>query len=360
MELLKQLYNIHSPSGKEGKMVDFLEDYLKDLGVETYRDKHNNLYGVKGESDTYPCLVAHTDEVFKTRSAGFEIHMAGEMVFGIDTETHTFVGIGADDKNGIWVVLKAFQEFEYMKGAFFVDEERGCVGSSKADMIFFEDVRFVLQCDRNGYGDFINNASGTELHDSEFVSLKDLFAFGYIPARGIMTDVMQLKDNGLKVSAANISCGYYNAHTDDEYTVFGDLENCFELVSFIITNYVDVYSHESTYSRDYGAYYKTNGDYSYSDQDYDDSWNLYEAAQVVAQRSADADNEAAVVEQDIYANFPNISKEVVYFIIMEIFGEADYPDYDEFDSRTSDTYSKIISNMDFAKMEEEERKYLVV
>lgn len=357
MELLRQLYNIHAPSGKEAKMVDFLEEYLFELGVETHRDKYNNLYGVKGEADTYPCIVAHTDEVFTTRSEGFEVHQAGQMVFGIDSHSHTFVGLGADDKNGIWVALKAFQEFDIMKGAFFVQEEVGCIGSSKADMSFFEDARFVLQCDRNGFGDFINNASGTELHGTEFVTREDLFAFGYRPAKGIMTDVMQLKDNGLKVSAANISCGYYNAHTDDEYTVFSDLENCFELVSFIVNNYTEVYAHEATYSKYYGAHYKTNGTYYYDDYQYDtSSWDNYEPALAIAQHSADIGNVAAVVERDIYTNYPKMDKEVVYFIMMEIFGEADYPDYDEFDANTSDTYAKIISNMDFAKMEAEERE----
>ena len=33
---------------------------------------------------------------------------------------------------------------------------------------------------------------------------------------GLMTDILALKEKGLEVSCINVSCGYYNAHTDEE------------------------------------------------------------------------------------------------------------------------------------------------
>lgn len=354
MKLLLELYNIHSPSGDEKPMMDFIENYLESLGVTTYKDTKGNLYGTKGESDTYPCIVAHTDEVFTTRSPGFKIHILDEMILATDTECHDFAGLGADDKNGIWVALKAFEEFDYMKGAFFVEEEIGCIGSSNADMTFFEDVRFVLQCDRTGYNDFIYSASGTELHGNEFVSAEDLFSFGYKPARGIMTDVMQLKDNGLEVSAANISCGYYNAHQENEFTVFSDLENAFELVAFIFNNYTEVYRHIPTY----GAYWKTNGKYSYIEDDfynipYYDSWEDYDKALLVASASYNSGNSRKAVERDVVLNFPNMDDTVLYHVLNDTFGDLEYND---FMKNSSGFYEKIITNSSFYEYENNKSK----
>ena len=43
---------------------------------------------------------------------------------------------------------------------------------------------------------------------------------------GMMTDVLELKERGLGVSCINLSCGYYEPHSDEEFTVKKDLLNC--------------------------------------------------------------------------------------------------------------------------------------
>lgn len=42
----------------------------------------------------------------------------------------------------------------------------------------------------------------------------------------MMTDVLELKERGLGVSCINLSCGYYEPHSDEEFTVKKDLLNC--------------------------------------------------------------------------------------------------------------------------------------
>src|SRR5690606_19630834 len=108
-----------------------------------------------------------------------------------------------------------------------------------ADMTFFEDCSFVLQCDRRGYGEFITNACGVALSSRRFKThiepiLKD---YGYVFADGSMTDVMALKEKGLKVSCANIACGYYNPHQDTEYVWINAVEQCCGLVFEIINQW---------------------------------------------------------------------------------------------------------------------------
>ena len=51
---------------------------------------------------------------------------------------------------------------------------------------------------------------------------------------GGKTDVVELKMRGLDVPVCNISCGYYDAHKNSEYTIFSELENCLHFVKDII------------------------------------------------------------------------------------------------------------------------------
>jgi hypothetical protein len=53
-------------------------------------------------------------------------------------------------------------------------------------------------------------------------------------AYGAMTDVMELKDQGLKVAAANISCGYYRPHTSREYIHIKEMRYTLDFVTTLL------------------------------------------------------------------------------------------------------------------------------
>ena len=67
--------------------------------------------------------------------------------------------------------------------------------------------------------------------------------WGYREENGLMTDVLALKEKGLEVSCINVSCGYYNAHTDEEITVKKDLMKCLKFIEHIIEDCTDTYPH---------------------------------------------------------------------------------------------------------------------
>ena len=108
----------------------------------------------------------------------------------------------------------------YAKWLFSRDEEGSCLGSTEADMNFFNDCEFILQCDREGYEDFVNNIYGCKLYSDEFSELisPTLEKYGRKEGDGMMTDVYQLVENGLDIQGgssfdlcvANMSCGYYD------------------------------------------------------------------------------------------------------------------------------------------------------
>ena len=243
--LLKKLYAIHSPSGKEERMINFLISYLKSLpGVKLGKDNYGNIYVRRGESETYPCIVAHLDQVQRTHSRDFRPIETRDIIFGYSAKNHQIEGLGSDDKNGILICLQALKKYDCLKVVFFREEETGCQGSSHAEMSFFENCRFVIQCDRRGNSDFITSIGCTDLCSEKFIQDVDPEKWGYKEEQGMMTDVEALKEKGLSVSACNLSVAYFNPHSDEEITVKRDLEKCWKLVQHIIEDCTEVYTHE--------------------------------------------------------------------------------------------------------------------
>jgi putative aminopeptidase FrvX len=196
-------------------------------------DNTGNLYVVKGrpeEGSFYPCVVAHTDTVHEI-TGRLVIVRVGDALTGMDSLTGRPSGCGGDDKVGVYIALEMLRRLPACKAAFFRDEESGCIGSRLADMAFFEDVAFVLQADRMGNSDFIKHTNGVSVYSQEFYSaIRDtLNTYGYSPEYGVSTDVGQLKLNGLGVSCANVSCGYWRHHSADEYVNLHDVETCLNL-----------------------------------------------------------------------------------------------------------------------------------
>ena len=269
-ELLFQLYSIHSESGREKKMRRFLRKKAFECGatsVET--DSHGNLLIVKGESETYPCLAAHMDQVQDRHSKDFRCVQIGDDVIGWSPKSHEQQGLGADDKNGLFICLELLRKFDAIKVAFFVGEEVGCKGSSKVDLGFFKDCRFIVEPDRKGSSDLITSMFCGEVCSEDFQKAIGYKEYGYKPAVGSITDVGELVERGVGISCLNLSCGYYHAHSDEEITILSDLENCMDFVEHIVETCKEVYPFEGGY----GGYGKGFGRYGHY---YLDDWYGYD------------------------------------------------------------------------------------
>ena len=235
----------------------------------------------------YPCIIAHLDQVQEHHPTDFIAIETRDLIFGYSPKKKKFCGLGADDKNGIWLALKCLQRFDEIKVAFFVGEEVGCIGSSKANMDFFDDCRFVIQPDRRGSQDLVTSISGLTLCSDEFIKDIQPQMFGYTETDGLMTDIEQLKEQGLDVSCINLSCGYYEPHTDNEYTDKNDLLNCLRFIEHIITNCKKTYRHEAEY--DERAYLNL----AYS------PWDIYDELFEIIREALQAD--PTLTPSDIYA-----------------------------------------------------------
>ena len=330
MKLLKNLYEIHSPSGKEQKMKRFIKTYInKNIpGCIIETDKTGNMYITKGDALSFPCIVAHLDQVQRVHSKDFKAIETDEIIFGYSKKNRQIEGIGADDANGIWICLKMLEKYESLKVVLFIEEEIGCIGSSQADMTFFEDTRYVLQCDRRGNSDFITTIGWTQICSQEFIDLIPLEQFGYNEETGMMTDVEALKENGLSVSAINMSCGYYQPHTNEEITVKSDLLKCQTLVEWIIEHLTDPkYPHSR--EDDMDEWDKFYHGYKWDKEEDNDSAKDEELLEL-----------AFLVEDEIYIN-----SEVTGAELESLYGSSfktlDPSDYEKVLTEIKSTYSGI-------------------
>lgn len=276
-DLLLSTLSVQSHSGQEDVMIAYIQKFVaNNVPNATVEVKDRNVYVTKGDAEYYPCIVSHTDTVHKIL-ADFAIYERNDVLFAYSSDTETQVGIGGDDKVGVWIGLQMLLEKDAVKCAFFHSEEIGCVGSSDADMDFFKDVGYCFQSDRRGNRDFVNNIYQTQLFGNEFSSKISpvIKSHGYTETSGALTDVYQLKLNGLNVCVANMSSGYYAPHTDKEVVSVSDAINCCDMISNLIDLLgCNLYEHTApSYDRyDWWSYptkkskkkkKKKNKDYSY-------------------------------------------------------------------------------------------------
>lgn len=238
MNLLKQLYQINSYSGNEDEIRRFVLQQIADLSLRVEVDAYGNVLITKGNAEKYPCVAAHLDEVHQPSVRN--LHEEHDVIYAVD-ENGEPVGIGADDKNGVWIVIRLLQKMKAIKAVLFVREEKATFegyrhGSDDIDLAFFDDVKYVLQCDRKGASDLVTYCTKKEIRlcDDDFIPEWIRQKYGYVPVEGGITDVVHLKQRGLQISCCNISCGYYNAHKPEEHTKFSELQNSLEFVKTII------------------------------------------------------------------------------------------------------------------------------
>jgi putative aminopeptidase FrvX len=234
-KLLKEILSIPSYSGNERKLVNFICEFLEKNKIPYKVDELFNIYCTKGDADIYPCVVAHTDTVHNNNHIDVRTELKKncrnvlkEAYKGYNAKGKP-TGIGGDDKAGVFACLTLLLELPALKAAFFVSEEIGCKGSKEADEAFFENVGYAIQFDAPFDYMVTEVSSGVPLFDrrSEFFKKANNVLIEYIiPEYGShpFTDVYALKKL-FDFSCINLSIGYYDHHTADEYVILEDVEN---------------------------------------------------------------------------------------------------------------------------------------
>ena len=308
LDRLKEILSIPSYYGREEKVRQYITEWAIKKGILYFIDKIGNIYLTKGESETYPCMVAHMDTVHKLQYSGIDIveetyvksrtdysvacdgkQVLRGYVGGKEHVHSNRTGCGGDDKAGVFLALEIMDRFDIMKCAFFISEEIGCIGSKEADPEFFKNVAYAIQHDSPendtiswycaGYllfndkwakpGVIINEETGEVKFDGKIGDL--LYKYGVRQfARHPFTDVSQLKSK-FDFQCINLPAAYYHYHSVNECVLIEGIETAYELSVAIIErlgNEKQVFEKQESsygYSQNYSGYNSsTNVSYGYS------------------------------------------------------------------------------------------------
>jgi len=221
------------------------DDYSSYRGGR-YQEVHNIL-AIRGKQPRV-CLVAHTDVVRDHGSRSKqrkvipvikEVNRFGENI-RIIQDKDCQVQVGGDDRLGVaintWVALNAGYDMGLL---FTTDEEVGNQSADHADFSELKNFDLCMQVDRGNVNrQLVTNIGGTRLCSPEMATLllkiAEDIALPRQPVNGLMTDVLSLKSSGKIKNAVNMTCGYHNNHSQNEFINIQEAKDTLQYVSEII------------------------------------------------------------------------------------------------------------------------------
>lgn len=243
-DLLKEVLSVPTKTFREEKMVQFICEWLDENEISYYVDSHKNIYAQKGniedlKSDSYfPCVISHTDTVHNLDTINIKeellLNAQGERKLSLKAynDSNKPTGIGGDDKCGVFACLVLLKELPYLKAAFFVSEEVGCIGSKNADDKFFTNVGYGIQFDapenwmvtEKCFGEILFDRKSNFFESCNRVLTENMNSDYMEYMVHPYTDVYALKSK-YDFSCINFSIGYYDYHSPNEYVVVEDVYN---------------------------------------------------------------------------------------------------------------------------------------
>lgn len=224
--LLQKLYLTHSPSKKEDRMSTLIQEELENLKLSFKQGPLMMLYSITPGT---PLMVAHMDQIQTTKCD--KVMTFKDKIYGF-TNSGKLSGLGADDKNGIFIILDILRQHrEQVSFIFTSNEECGGYLHHLMDKIDISHNPYALVFDRKGAGDIIGTSNNYCCDDLETAVATMGKPFGYKPANGIFSDCNELSKH---IPCINLSCGYYSAHTEEEHTKPAELWNAMKFANELI------------------------------------------------------------------------------------------------------------------------------
>lgn len=248
----------------QSKLHDYVANSLSSNGYKVVNDK--KFVYAKGELPIL--LVAHLDTVHKSLPS---------LIITDGNKMSSPQGIGGDDRCGVFIILNLISKLK-CSVLFCEDEEIGGKGAEAfITSPILKDVKksnlnYIIEFDRRGERD----AVFYDCDNDEFIEFIESTKF-FKEAWGTFSDISIIAPV-LDVSAVNLSCGYFNAHTISEYVDISAMYKIIEESEKLINTKVEApfeYIERKSYYRRYGGYgslYDYGYDYGwgYDDYYYDD------------------------------------------------------------------------------------------
>lgn len=181
-------------------------------------------------------MVAHLDTVLSSKP-----------VIMVTNDYSTWMGrqgLGADDRAGVYAIIKLLRWGYKPSVLFTTGEEIGGLGAESFVCQFPEapvPTKYVIEIDRRGRGQAVYYNCGNKKFESYVTS------FGFKTHKGIFSDISFICPYW-DVAGVNLSAGYYNEHTHYESLKIEDLNFTIENVKKMLDNAeeAELFSFENT------------------------------------------------------------------------------------------------------------------
>lgn len=205
---------------------DAMKQYMMDAipHYEWQTDEYGNLYGTYPGSKSRVVLSAHLDMVKTGKDIAYVV-VLNDVLFGLDKKAE-LTSLGADDKNGLWCIIQASKHESHPNIVLFDDEEIGRKGSIACNKAWFKDKNCCIVIDRKGDKEIIIEGMRGQYSNVLGACFKSVNP-DWKYATGAGCDADSIRDI---IDCINISCGYYNAHTAEEFTRYSELQGALDAV----------------------------------------------------------------------------------------------------------------------------------
>lgn len=187
-------------------LVKLPQDVLKNT-MKLYLDKNYNEV-VDTPTYTYAvgdipiALVAHLDTVFKAPPTNIYYDKEKGVLWSPE-------GLGADDRAGVFAIIKILRTGLRPHIIFTTDEEKGGVGAAIFSQTHIKppmDIKYIIELDRHGTNDCV-------FYDCENQEFNDYVeSFGFTEAWGTYSDICEFCPQW-EIAGVNLSIGYEDEHS---------------------------------------------------------------------------------------------------------------------------------------------------
>ena len=186
------------------------------------------------EGSTPVLLVAHLDTVHRALPETICYSADGTVMMSPQ-------GIGADDRAGVYMILRLIQSC-HCPVLFCEDEETGGCGArafTKSGIV--PDVNYIVELDRVGN----NDAVFYQCRNRQFEQY--INGFGFQTAFGSFSDISILAPH-LNLAAVNLSTGYYHAHQPGEYVRLDEVEDLVGRIAKLLQTKTEQFSYTQRFT----------------------------------------------------------------------------------------------------------------
>lgn len=187
------------------KLVSLKQSELRKVMIQYLKTKYRRVLITKdyivAVGEIPIALVAHMDTVFQKPVENLYYDARKGVLWSPE-------GLGADDRAGVFAILKILQSGLRPSVIFTVDEEKGGLGAAALSEITcpIPNLKYMIELDRRGTNDCVFY----DCYVPEFIDYVE--SFGFCEQWGSFSDISYLMP-GWEICGVNLSVGYEDEHS---------------------------------------------------------------------------------------------------------------------------------------------------